>query len=219
MDALGMYFLSFNFLSDGGSDKKLNDKKSTDRLTARGYWMFDDVNEMRARIEALEKEVALLKQLQKQTVPFRGVRKRSKTTIWGWPLYDIATGPDPERGEMRGHARGIIAIGDLATGVLALGGGARGFLAIGGGAVGVIAIGGGAVGIVALGGGALGLLAFGGAAIGMVAFGGGACGYYACGGDAIGKYVLTATKQSPEAVEFFQSWLPGIEEMIRQRQR
>ena len=178
--------------------------------------MSDDVNELRAKIEALEREVALLKQ---GMVPVRGVRKRSQTTIWGWPLYDIAVGPDPERGEMRGHARGIIACGDLATGFLALGGGARGFLAIGGGALGVIAVGGGAVGLVAMGGGAIGLLAFGGAAIGVVAFGGGAFGYYACGGDAIGPYVLTAKKQSPEAVEFFQSWFPGIEEMIRQKRR
>ena len=186
-------------------------------LSQKVIGMSDELNELRAKIAALEKEVTLLK--LKQPVPFRGVRKRSQTTIWGWPLYEIATGPDPERGEIRGHARGIIAIGDIPTGLLALGGGARGFLAIGGGATGVIAIGGGAVGIVALGGAAFGLLAFGGAAIGMVAFGGGACGYYACGGEAIGQYVLSSTKQSPEAVQFFQSWFPGIEEMIQQRRR
>lgn len=175
--------------------------------------MLEDSNQTQAKIEALEKEVAILK----QTVPFRGIRKRSKTVICGLPLYDIATGPDAERGEMRGHARGIIAIGDLATGFFALGGMARGFLAIGGGAIGVIALGGGAIGLVALGGGAIGLLAFGGAALGFVAFGGGACGYYACGGGAIGKYVLSAAEQDPEAIRFFQSWIPGIDDMVRQR--
>ncbi|MFM7115683.1 MAG: hypothetical protein ACKOAH_07295 [Pirellula sp.] len=177
--------------------------------------MPEDSNEMQAKIQALEKEVAFLK----QTVPFRGVRKRSKTVICGLPLYDIATGPDPDRGEIRGHARGIIAIGDIATGFLALGGMARGFFAIGGGAIGVVAMGGGAIGLVALGGGAIGLLAFGGAAIGVVAFGGGACGYYACGGGAFGKYVMSATEQNPEAIRFFKSWIPGIEDMMRQRMR
>ena len=49
------------------------------------------------------------------------VRRRSKLTLFGLPLYDIATGPDPEKGERRGHARGIIAVGDFATGVLAIG--------------------------------------------------------------------------------------------------
>ncbi|MEI8212364.1 MAG: hypothetical protein WCI02_09455 [Planctomycetota bacterium] len=177
--------------------------------------MSEDVNQMQARIRALEKEIELLK----QTVPMRGIRKRSETEIWGLPLYDIATGPDPARGEIRGHARGIIAIGDLATGFIALGGMARGFIAIGGGAIGIVAMGGGAIGLVALGGGAIGLLALGGAAIGFVAFGGGAIGYYAGGGGAIGKYVLSATEQNPEAIRFFKSWIPGIEDMIRQRMR
>ena len=168
---------------------------------------------MQAKIQALEKEVELLK----QAVPFRGVRKRSETVIWGLPLYDVATGSDPERSEIRGHARGIIAVGDVATGFIAVGGMARGFIAIGGGAIGIIAIGGGAIGLVALGGAAIGLLALGGAAIGFVAVGGGACGYYACGGGAFGKYVLSAADQNPEAIRFFRSWIPGIDDMIRQR--
>lgn len=179
--------------------------------------MSEDAEQMQVRIQELEREVASLK--QSIPVAFRGIRKRSETTILGLPLYDIATGPDPKRGEIRGHARGIIAIGDVATGFVALGGMARGFFAIGGGAIGIVAVGGGAIGFVALGGGAIGLLALGGAAIGFVAFGGGAFGYYACGGRAFGKYVLSAAEQNPEAIRFFQSWIPGIEEMVRQKMR
>ena len=46
---------------------------------------------------------------------YRGIRKRSPKTLCGLPLVDIAIGPDPEKGEMRGHAHGIIAIGDIAN--------------------------------------------------------------------------------------------------------
>ncbi len=55
-------------------------------------------------------------------IAYRGIRKTSSIKIFGLPLYDIAMGPDPERGTMRGHARGIIAIGDTARGVFAIGG-------------------------------------------------------------------------------------------------
>jgi len=54
-------------------------------------------------------------------------------------------GPDPEQGEWRGHARGLLAIGDVATGWIALGGLALGALALGGTAGGLVAIGGAAV--------------------------------------------------------------------------
>ncbi|HEY6271440.1 MAG TPA: hypothetical protein VIX19_05530 [Terriglobales bacterium] len=46
------------------------------------------------------------------------VRHRSEQTLFGLPLIDIASGPDPERGEKHGRARGIIAIGDEARGWL-----------------------------------------------------------------------------------------------------
>lgn len=53
----------------------------------------------------------------------------SAKTLFGLPLVSIATGPDPSRSEPRGHARGFIAIGDIATGFFALGGVARGAIA------------------------------------------------------------------------------------------
>lgn len=74
----------------------------------------------------------------------RGIRKRSEREIFGWPLWSVAMGPDVSRGEMRGHARGIFAFGDMATGWFAAGGIARGGVALGGVAIGVISFGGAA---------------------------------------------------------------------------
>jgi len=136
----------------------------------------------------------------------RSVRRRSAYEFLGMPLYDIAIGPDLARGQMRGHARGVIAVGDLATGIIAIGGLARGVIAIGGLAMGIVAIGGLAIGALAIGGGAIGLVAFGGGALGVVAMGGGAVGYYAAGGGALGEHVISATTRDPEAVRFFAEY-------------
>ncbi|HXY39794.1 MAG TPA: hypothetical protein VEQ10_08995 [Vicinamibacteria bacterium] len=156
------------------------------------------------RIRELEKEVAALR----GGVPARlvGVRKRSSATWAGLPLYDIALGPDPEHGQWRGHAKGVLAIGDMATGVVALGGLARGVVALGGLAVGLLSFGGLSIGVLcAVGGLAIGSLAVGGGAVGGTAIGGGAVGYYyACGGGAFGGHVVDAMRSDPEAVDFFR---------------
>ncbi|HYL95690.1 MAG TPA: hypothetical protein VET69_07795 [Terriglobales bacterium] len=129
------------------------------------------------------------------------MRWQSSATILEYPLFSIAVGPDPSKNETRGHARGIIAIGDMATGVIAVGGLACGFLALGGLALGAIALGGGALGLLALGGLAVGYFAAGGLAIGYAAMGGMAIGYYAMGGGVMGKFVVgpcaVIHKQSP----------------------
>lgn len=57
---------------------------------------------------------------------FPGIRKRSARKLCGLPLVDIALGPDPGKGELRGHAHGIIAIGGGAVGYYAFSGGAIG---------------------------------------------------------------------------------------------
>ena len=139
---------------------------------------------------------------------YQGVRKRSAAEFAGLPIYDIAWGPNLEKGELRGHARGIIAVGDIATGWLAVGGIARGLCALGGVSFGVIALGGCAFGLLGIGGLAIGGAAIGGLGIGGIALGGGAFGYYACGGAAAGKHSLSSLAQDPAAVEFFRSWLP-----------
>jgi hypothetical protein len=160
--------------------------------------------DLEKRVAELEGELGALK--RGGAVGWRGVRRRSVATFAGLPLYDIAVGPDLERGEMRGHAKGIVAVGDFATGVLALGGVVRGIVAIGGLAVGILSLGGLSVGVGAIGGLALGGLALGGGAIGGAAIGGGAIGYYACGGGALGEHVIGPLERDPIAVEFFEQY-------------
>ena len=109
-----------------------------------------------------------------------GIRKTSSLRIGNLPLLSIAMGPDPAKGEIRGHAKGVIAIGDMATGWVALGGLARGGVALGG------------------------------LSVGVVAWGGAAVGYYACGGAAFGQYVMSAATQDREAVELFGRFLPWL---------
>lgn len=116
-----------------------------------------------------------------------GRRYASSIVIFGVPLVHMAFGPHGN--EPRGHAKGIIAIGDVATGVLAIGGIARGLIAIGGFAAGLISLGGFAAGLLgAMGGFSAGLLACGGGAVGGVVQGGLAIGWIADGGLAVGRY-------------------------------
>jgi hypothetical protein len=162
--------------------------------------------ELEKRVAELEKQVSALKS-RTGPVGVRGFRKQASRRIGGLPLYDIAVGPDPDRNEIRGHARGIIAIGDIAVGVVALGGLARGVIALGGLSVGLLGFGGLCVSLLgAVGGLAIGGLAIGGGAVGGVAVGGGAAGYYACGGGAVGAHVVDAIHRDPVAEEFFRTY-------------
>ena len=134
----------------------------------------------------------------------KGIRRQSKRTLGGMPLWAVALGPDMDKGEMRGHAKAVFAVGDMATGVFAVGGLARGVVALGGLAIGLASFGGLGIGLVlALGGGAIGALALGGGAAGGVAIGGGAAGVYAMGGSAVGAHVLSATQCDADALDFF----------------
>ncbi len=156
--------------------------------------------ELEKRVSELEEEVARLRGRR----PPR-VRYRSAAAIGDLPLVSIALGPDPEKGEWRGHARGVVAIGDTAMGGVAIGGLAVGGIALGGLSLGFASLGGLALGVfLAIGGGAVGGLALGGAAVGRVAIGGGAVGEYACGGGAAGAHVISATRRDPEAEAFFR---------------
>lgn len=139
-----------------------------------------DPSDLERRVRELEAEVRQLRGRR----PGR-VRYRSAAGIGDIPLLSIALGPDPEKGERRGHARGIVAIGDTATGLVAVGG-----LAAGG-----VAIGGLSLGLASLGGRALGV---------FLAIGGGAAGEYACREGAAGAHVLSATRRDPEAEAYFR---------------
>jgi hypothetical protein len=163
----------------------------------------NDREPLERRVAELERQVAAFR--GGGLYPARGIRRRADWGIGDLPFYDIAFGADPERGELRGHARGVVAIGDLATGFLALGGLARGVVAFGGLAVGLFSFGGLSIGLLsAIGGLAIGGLALGGAAVGGTAIGGGAAGYYACGGGAVGAHVVDAMQRDPEAEAFFR---------------
>lgn len=156
--------------------------------------------ELEKRVHELEDEVGRLRGRR----PGR-VRYRSAAALGDIPLVSIALGPDPERGEWRGHAKGVVAIGDVATGGVAIGGLAVGGIAVGGLSVGLASLGGLALGVfLAIGGGAVGGTAVGGGAVGRVAVGGGAAGEYACGGAAFGTHVVSATRRDPEAEAFFR---------------
>ena len=173
-------------------------------------------DQLERRVVDLEKQLSALQGGGR--APMRGLRKRAAWGLGDIPFYDIAVGPDLERGEWRGHARGIIAIGDMATGVLAIGGLARGAIAFGGLAAGVVGFGGVSVGLLgAIGGLAIGGLALGGAALGGVAVGGGAAGYYSCGGAAAGAHVVDAMRRDPAAEEFFQEH--GLAGLCHSRRR
>ena len=170
--------------------------------------MTKETDDLEQRIDELEKTVSRLRHGRRH----HSLRLQSKTKILGLPLYDIANGPDFERGELRGHARGIIAIGDVATGVLAIGGLARGLLAVGGLAFGGVTLGGCSFGLLfAMGGVAVGGIAFGGCAIGLVAIGGCAIGVVAIGATAVGKYVVNAQQQDPEIIRVLGQWTPGLD--------
>jgi hypothetical protein len=135
-------------------------------------------------------------------------------------VLSIAFGADPEREETRGHAKGIIAIGDIATGGIAVGGVSFGVVSVGGLGIGVCAIGGGAVGLAtslgglsiggfASGGGAVGALASGGGAVGYVAQGGLAVGVYARGAQAVGRHTIDQRGNvDPKAREVFDTLTP-----------
>jgi hypothetical protein len=106
----------------------------------------------------------------------RMIRKRSKTQFFGLPLWEVARGPNPAKGERLGHARAIVAVGDVADGVIAVGGISRGVISIGGLSFGVCSVGGVSVGLAAaLGGVAAAPLAMGGVAVGLWALGGAGC--------------------------------------------
>lgn len=151
----------------------------------------------------------------------RAVRIKSDVMVFGWPLYHVALGPRPELGEMRGVARGVFAIGDVAIGGVAVGGAAFGGIAIGGTGIGLCslggmaigaltAMGGGAIGGIAVGGGAAGGLVTAGGAMGFAAQGGGALGVYARGPGAFGMHVIGGPSGAadPEAVKMFQTLAP-----------
>ena len=102
----------------------------------------------------------------------RAMEYRSEQ-VWGTlPVVHVAVGGRQADGRYRlGRARGVIALGDVATGLVAIGGVAIGLFSVGGVAIGLVAVGAVAVGLVAVGAVAVGLVAVGAVAIGLTAMG------------------------------------------------
>ena len=157
--------------------------------------------------------------VQTVRVPYR-YEYVSERKLFGLPLVHINLGFGLCR------AKGIIAIGNIATGFIAIGGLSVGLFALGGLALGLLVLGGFALGGVAVGGFALGLLALGGIATGLFAIGGVGIGYYALGGLAVGRYAFgggavgwlavglqytngTHTFLVPQDLQAFSDWLAG----------
>jgi hypothetical protein len=143
--------------------------------------MSEERQPLEKKVEDLEQQVADIQNSAQRR--FYSIRTRSKRSVFGLPLYDIAIGPDLQSGEVFGRARGFIAVGDFAVGVVALARIAIGCFTFGGISIGILlAFGGLSVGSVALGGAALGIVAIGGAVAGFIGIGGAALGYYGSGG-------------------------------------
>lgn len=123
----------------------------------------------------------------------QSIRYSSSLKVCGWPLLAVACGPNASLQESRGNARGIIALGDVATGVIAIGGLARGVIAVGGVAAGLLTVAG-----VGFGG-----LVIAGVALGQTAFGGVAIGQYAKGGVAVGAHQVSSKRVDDSAAEWF----------------
>lgn len=121
---------------------------------------------------------------------------KSRRTLFGLPLVHVNFGFGFTR------AKGIIAVGNVATGLVALGGLSVGLLSLGGVSLGLLlALGGVALGCVSAGGLAIGLMAWGGFAVGLLAVGGVAAGMYAAGGVAVGsKVAVGGAASAPLAI-------------------
>ena len=135
---------------------------------------YQQVSILKTEVETIssspDKSEARSQKPEVQTPPYwTGWEYKSKRTWFGLPLLNVANGVDPRTGKVR-HARGIVAIGGVATGWLAMGGRAYGGIAFGGIAAGGVALGGIAAGLVAFGGLTLALLmAVGGLALAPIA--------------------------------------------------
>lgn len=121
---------------------------------------------------------------------------KSKRTLFGLPLVHINCGPGIH------WARGIIAIGDIATGLVAMGGIAVGLVSLGALCLGLLlALGALTVGLISIGGLAVGVTAWGGFAFGLLAVGGISYGVYAAGGVvAASKVAVGGAVSAPLAI-------------------
>ncbi len=144
---------------------------------------------------------------------------KSKKTFHGIPLVHVNVGFGLKK------AKGIIAIGNVATGVVSLGLVSTGVVSLGVLSAGLIGIGTIAVGLLmAFGGISVGTVAFGGIAVGVLSIGGLSIGIYSLGGCAIGEKIakggyadaIIAIGDETNGEITFDINVKGQEEAIRQ---
>lgn len=142
----------------------------------------------------------------------------SHNTMFGLPVLHYTRGKCPETGR-RIVAKGIIAVGRLATGVIAIGHAALGVLAIGQLGLGLLfGLGQASSGVLAVGQLALGFyFGIGQVATGIIAIGQIGIGKYVLAQMGIGKYVWSQKTADPQAVEFFKSLLQKATSLINAR--
>jgi transcriptional regulator with XRE-family HTH domain len=112
--------------------------------------------------------------------PFEHYEYKSRRRLFGLPLVHINVG----RGLYR--AKGIVAIGTVATGFVSIGALSLGIVSVGALSAGVLSFAAASLGLLAsIGGLAIGALAMGGLALGIVTLGGLSVGMFSVGGCAI----------------------------------
>ncbi|MBU0993364.1 MAG: hypothetical protein KJ737_12795 [Proteobacteria bacterium] len=133
---------------------------------------------------------------------------KSRKTILGFPLIHYTNGKNPETGR-RIIAKGIIAVGRLATGVFAIGHASLGLIAVGQLGLGFLfGFGQATIGCVAIGQLAIGLIfGFGQIATGITAIGQVAFGKYVLAQIGFGDFMWTPKIKNPTAINYFRSFL------------
>jgi hypothetical protein len=136
---------------------------------------------------------------------------KSHTTVFGLPLVHYTRGICPETGR-RIAAKGIVAVGRLATGVLAVGHASLGLIAIGQLGIGILlGLGQASTGVMAVGQVAIGFVfGLGQLATGLIAIGQLGVGNYVLAQIGFGKHIWSQKVVDPEAVRFFSSLLSKI---------
>lgn len=180
---------------------------------------YEQASQIKTQLESLERDQAM----PTPTPPAaqQGWEYKSRRTLFGWPLLHVVFGTHPQTGKPI-PARGVIAVGGVATGFLAIGGQCYGAIAIGGIAFGVFSFGGVSFGMLAFGGLALGAFAIGGLTIALIfaagglamapiAIGGLSFGYLAMGGLAKGFHIFDSTHRDSVALkQLFEQTLPWV---------
>ncbi len=176
--------------STGWSQEELGNKLEVTRQTVSKWELGQTTPEMNKLIAlselfgiSLDEFIVGEKQNSNKDVIYleqkRHYEYKSNLSVKGLPLIHINMGYGLYR------AKGIIAIGNIATGIIALGIVSLGLISLGAVAFGVLALAGLALGVLSLGALSIGVFAVGGIAIGYLAVGGLAAGIYSIGGCAI----------------------------------